>query len=99
MLAEPCHCLHLANHQWCCIRVFPMVGPLARFVFWRRPSVVSRESCDASALGQKQTFAPQEVMSALPPKADMCRAQSGPSIYGRVDLSVTTDNRAYRRQL
>jgi len=28
-----------------------------------------------SALGQKQTFAPQKVMSALPPKADIC---SGP---------------------
>jgi hypothetical protein len=27
-----------------------------------------------SALGQKQTFAPQKVMSALPSKADMCRA-------------------------
>ena len=27
-----------------------------------------------SALGQKQTFALQKVMSALPPKADMCRA-------------------------
>jgi hypothetical protein len=27
-----------------------------------------------SALGQKQTFAPQKVMSALPPKADMCGA-------------------------
>ena len=25
-----------------------------------------------SALGQKQTFALQNVMSALPPKADMC---------------------------
>ena len=25
-----------------------------------------------SALGQKQTFAPQKAMSALPPKADMC---------------------------
>jgi hypothetical protein len=25
-------------------------------------------------LGQKQTFALQKVMSALPPKADMCRA-------------------------
>jgi hypothetical protein len=24
-----------------------------------------------SALGQKQTFAPQKVMSALPPKADI----------------------------
>ena len=27
-----------------------------------------------SALGQKRTFAPQNVMSALPPKADMCSA-------------------------
>jgi hypothetical protein len=27
-----------------------------------------------SALGQKQTFAVQNVMSALPPKADMCIA-------------------------
>jgi hypothetical protein len=27
-----------------------------------------------SALGQKQTFALQQVMSALPPKADMCSA-------------------------
>ena len=27
-----------------------------------------------SALGQKQTFAVQKVMSALPPKADMCSA-------------------------
>jgi hypothetical protein len=27
-----------------------------------------------SALGQKQTFEPQKVMSALPPKADMCGA-------------------------
>jgi hypothetical protein len=26
------------------------------------------------ALGQKQTFAPQTGMSALPPKADMCGA-------------------------
>ncbi len=27
-----------------------------------------------SALGQKQTFAVQKSMSALPPKADMCSA-------------------------
>jgi hypothetical protein len=27
-----------------------------------------------SALGHKQTYAPQEGMSALPPKADMCSA-------------------------
>ena len=29
-----------------------------------------------SALGHKQTFAVQNVMSALPPKADMCSAQA-----------------------
>ena len=29
-----------------------------------------------SALGQKQTCAAQKVMSALPPKADMCGAPS-----------------------
>jgi hypothetical protein len=28
-----------------------------------------------SALGQKQTFAPQKVMSALPPEADIGAAQ------------------------
>ena len=28
-----------------------------------------------SALGQKQTFAMQNIMSALPPKADMCSAR------------------------
>jgi len=27
-----------------------------------------------SALGQKQTYAVQKVMSALPPKADICSA-------------------------
>src|SRR5215471_13693927 len=30
-----------------------------------------------SALGQKQTYAAQNVMSALPPKADMCGAAMG----------------------
>jgi hypothetical protein len=29
-----------------------------------------------SALGQKQTYAVQQVMSALPPKADMCSARA-----------------------
>ena len=40
--------------------------------------VRSRQACliqrGMSALGQKQTFAPQKVMSALPPIADMCSA-------------------------
>jgi hypothetical protein len=35
-----------------------------------------------SALGQKQTCAPQEVMSALPPKADMW-VQLGMSALGQ----------------
>ena len=30
-----------------------------------------------SALGQKQTFAAQKRMSALPPKADICSALAG----------------------
>jgi len=37
-----------------------------------RMRVVKR--CPMSALGHKQTFALQKVMSALPPKADMCGA-------------------------
>jgi hypothetical protein len=32
------------------------------------------EDSAMSALGQKQTFAVQNVMSALPPKADICSA-------------------------
>jgi hypothetical protein len=32
------------------------------------------EMVSMSALGQKQTCASQNVMSALPPKADMCTA-------------------------
>ena len=30
---------------------------------------------NTSALGQKRTCAPQDVMSALPPEADMCSAR------------------------
>ena len=36
-----------------------------------------------SALGQKRTFAPQQAMSALPPKADMCAA-TGDVCYGPI---------------
>ena len=32
------------------------------------------KGCPMSALGHKQTCAPQNGMSALPPKADMCDA-------------------------
>ncbi|MGA7034523.1 MAG: hypothetical protein WB052_17070, partial [Pseudolabrys sp.] len=34
------------------------------------------EWCSMSALGHKRTFAVQYVMSALPPKADMCSAHA-----------------------
>jgi hypothetical protein len=41
-----------------------------------------------SALGQKQTFAPLNVMSALPPKADMCGATTD-VCYGPIaDMEV-----------
>jgi hypothetical protein len=44
-----------------------------------------------SALGHKQTFAPQKAMSALPPKADMCIAtrhvRYGPIADIRMSLS------------
>ena len=44
-------------------------------------------------MGQKQTFAPQKVMSALPPKADMCGAardvRYGPEAdIGRITRSL-----------
>ena len=44
---------------------------------WRRAKRGTGIPCGASgmsALGQKQTIALQKVMSALPPKADMCSA-------------------------
>ena len=37
---------------------------------------MARETKAMSALGQKQTFALRNAMSALPPKADMCAAKS-----------------------
>jgi hypothetical protein len=39
-----------------------------------------------SALGQKQTFAPQKAMSALPPKADMCDAARDVRYGPRADI-------------
>jgi hypothetical protein len=44
-----------------------------------------------SALGHKRTFAVQNAMSALPPKADMKATMDD------VDLTVATDNRASRK--
>src|SRR5215510_4490451 len=40
-----------------------------------------------SALGQKQPFAPQKVMSALPSKADMCGATSDVCFGPKADIS------------
>ena len=40
-----------------------------------------------SALGQKQTFAPQYVMSALPPIADMCGATRDVGYGPKADIA------------
>ena len=40
-----------------------------------------------SALGQKQTFAVQKRMSALPPKADMCSALAHVRFVPIADIS------------
>ena len=40
----------------------------------RQVVIACKSSIPTSALGQKQTCAPQKVMSALPPKEDMCGA-------------------------
>ena len=50
-----------------------------------------------SALGQKRTFAAQKVMSALPPKADMCSATSDVRLVPIADIgcySITSSARA-----
>ena len=39
-----------------------------------------------SALGQKQTFAVQNGMSALPPKADMCSALAHVCFVPKADI-------------
>ena len=41
-----------------------------------------------SALGQKQTFALQKVMSALPPIADMCGAFSDVRFVPIADITL-----------
>ena len=50
-----------------------------------------------SALGQKQTCAAQKVMSALPPKADMCSALADVGFVPKADIathSITSSARA-----
>ena len=44
-----------------------------------------------SALGQKQTFAVQKAMSALPPKADMCGATRDVRFVPKADISQYSD--------
>ena len=46
-----------------------------------------------SALGQKQTYAAQKAMSALPPKADMCGAMRDARFGPKADIGVL-DSRA-----
>ena len=41
-----------------------------------------------SALGQKQTFAVQNAMSALPPKADMCGALTNVRFVPIADIAL-----------
>ena len=45
-----------------------------------------------SALGQKQTFAVQEGMSALPPKADMCSATRDVRLVPIADIALLFDH-------
>jgi hypothetical protein len=40
-----------------------------------------------SALGQKQTFAAQNAMSALPPKADICGATRDVRFVPKADMA------------
>jgi hypothetical protein len=42
------------------------------------------------ALGQKRTFAPQKVMFALPPKADMCGAARDVRYGPEADIKSVT---------
>jgi hypothetical protein len=45
-----------------------------------------------SALGPKQTFAPQNVMSALPSKADMCGATEDVRYGPKADMCGATSD-------
>jgi hypothetical protein len=44
-----------------------------------------------SALGQKQTFAPQQAMSAVTPKADMCSATRYVRFVPKADIRPLFD--------
>jgi hypothetical protein len=51
-----------------------------------------------SALGQKQTCAVQEGMSALPPKADMCAATSDVRLVPIADIATVVRHNERDRQ-
>ena len=48
-----------------------------------------------SALGQKQTFAVQNVMSALPPKADICSAPGHVRFWANSGLTHRSKQHLY----
>jgi len=48
---------------------------------------VQSTGAEMSALGQKPTCAPQKVMSALPPKADMCSATANVCFGPKADIA------------
>jgi len=47
----------------------------------RKQNMTLQRGLPKSALGHKRTSAPQKVMSALPPKADMCGANEMPRAH------------------
>ena len=47
-----------------------------------------------SALGQKQTYAVQKAMSALPPIADMCGATRDVRFVPKADISIASRTNA-----
>src|SRR5262249_28753738 len=51
----------------------------------------NKSRSDMSALGQKQTYAVQKGMSALPPKADMCGATRNVRFGPKADIGIFED--------
>src|SRR5262249_56777203 len=61
----------------------------------------SKSGCAMSALGQKPTYAVQKVMSALPPKADMCSTVADVRYGPKADIapySITSSAVASRAE-
>ena len=50
--------------------------------------ILVKRSAGMSALGQKRTCAVQNVMSALPPKADMCGATRDVRFVPKADIAI-----------